>query len=46
VLLDSDPLKDINNTRKIATVIVGGTLLTRDMLDKMLADIEALASKK
>ena len=46
VLLDADPLTDIKNTKKIAIVIVGGKLLTRGTLDKMLADIEALASKK
>jgi hypothetical protein len=46
VLLDADPLKDIKNTRKIASVIVGSKLLTKDMLDKMLADVESTANKK
>jgi adenine deaminase len=46
VLLDANPLKDIKNTQKIASVIVGGKLLTRQTLDKMLAEIEAEASRK
>ena len=46
VLLDADPLKDIKNTHKIASVIVGGKLLTRETLDKMLAEVETEASKK
>jgi imidazolonepropionase-like amidohydrolase len=46
VLLEADPLKDIQNTRKIASVIVAGKLLTRETLDKLLADIEAEANKK
>jgi len=46
VLLDADPLQDINNARKIASVIVGGKILTREMLDKLLTDIEAEANKK
>jgi imidazolonepropionase-like amidohydrolase len=32
VLLDDDPIQDIRNTRRIAAVIRGGTLLTREML--------------
>jgi imidazolonepropionase-like amidohydrolase len=46
VLLDADPLKDIKNTKKIASVIVRGKLLIRKELDKMLADVEAEAGKK
>ncbi len=46
VLLEADPLNDIKNTRKIASVIVAGKLLTREALDKLLADIEAEANKK
>jgi imidazolonepropionase-like amidohydrolase len=45
VLLIADPLKDIKNTNKIASVILGGKLLTRMELDKMLADVEAEAGK-
>jgi imidazolonepropionase-like amidohydrolase len=46
VLLEADPLQDIKNTRKIASVIIGGKLLTREVLDKALADVEAEANKK
>jgi imidazolonepropionase-like amidohydrolase len=46
VLLDSDPLTDIKNTRRIANVIVGGKLLTRSKLDKILTDVETAANKK
>jgi imidazolonepropionase-like amidohydrolase len=33
VLLDADPLDDINNTKKVATVIKGGKLIDRAKLD-------------
>jgi hypothetical protein len=46
ILLDADPLTDIKNTRKIAGVIVGGRLLTREALGKVLADVEAAANGK
>jgi imidazolonepropionase-like amidohydrolase len=44
VLLDANPLDDIKNTQKIAAVVVGGKLLDKAALQKMLADVEA-ASK-
>ncbi len=46
VLLDANPLEDIGNSRKIDAVVTGGKLLPKAELEKMLADIEALASKK
>jgi imidazolonepropionase-like amidohydrolase len=46
VLLDANPLKDIKNTKRIASVIAGGKLVTREALDRMLAEVEAQASKK
>ena len=46
VLLDANPLTDINNTRKIAAVIVGGRYLPKETLQKMLAEVEAVANKK
>jgi len=46
VLLDANPLKDINNTRKIAAVIARGRYLPKEALQKMLADVEALVNKK
>ena len=45
VLLDANPLTEIGNTRKINAVVVGGTLITRPELDKMLADVASLVSK-
>jgi adenine deaminase len=36
VLLDENPLVDINNTRKINAVVANGRLLQRKDLDKML----------
>jgi imidazolonepropionase-like amidohydrolase len=46
VLLDANPLTDINNTRKIEAVIVGGKYLPKETLQKMLAEVEARANKK
>jgi imidazolonepropionase-like amidohydrolase len=46
VLLDANPLDDIGNSRKIDAVVFGGRLFPKTDLQKMLADIEALAGKK
>ncbi len=46
VLLDANPLDNINNTRKINAVILNGRLLDRKTLDKMLADVETEAKQK
>jgi imidazolonepropionase-like amidohydrolase len=45
VLLNADPLQDINNTRSIEAVIFGGKLIQKDALQQMLASIEKLANK-
>lgn len=45
VLLDANPLAEIGNTRKINEVVVGGKLITRPELDKMLADVASLVNK-
>lgn len=37
VMLDADPLSDIRNVGRIATVFVGGRMLGRDQLDALLA---------
>ena len=37
VLLDGDPLADITNTRRIATVVAGGVLLARADLQRLVA---------
>jgi imidazolonepropionase-like amidohydrolase len=46
LLLDADPLADIQNTTKIAAVVANGRLLSRRELDRMLADVEASNKKK
>jgi imidazolonepropionase-like amidohydrolase len=46
VLLDANPLDNISNTTKIASVIYSGRLFMRSDLDKMLADVESVASRK
>lgn len=43
VLLDADPLADIRNTRRIASVIVNGKLIDRAELDSLLARTTATA---
>ncbi len=40
VLLDANPLEDINNTRKINAVILEGKLISRARLDTLLVKIE------
>ncbi|MDC0003465.1 amidohydrolase family protein [Porticoccaceae bacterium] len=39
VLLDADPLADINHSRSINTVIAQGRVFDRQTLDKLLADL-------
>ena len=46
VLLEADPLEDIRNTQKISSVVFNGTLYDKASLQKMLAKIEKLASRK
>jgi len=46
VLLDANPLEDIRNTQRIRAVVLGGRLLERAELDRMLAGLEASAGKK
>jgi hypothetical protein len=45
VLLEANPLENISNTKRINAVIVGGRLIPKVSLDKMLRDAEAVASK-
>ena len=45
VLLDANPLQDIGNTKKIYAVVVGGRLLQREDLDKLLIEVEQQAKK-
>lgn len=46
VLLDANPLQDINNTRKIEAVVYRGKFYDRSALGAMLAKIQKLASQK
>jgi hypothetical protein len=46
ILLDADPVADIKNTTRINAVIQRGRFISRSDLDRMLADVESLASKK
>jgi imidazolonepropionase-like amidohydrolase len=45
VLLDANPLKNIENTRGISAVILKGRLLRRDRLNMLLRESEKLASQ-
>ena len=45
VLLDANPRADIRNTTKINAVVVNGRFLNREELNRILAEIEAAASK-
>jgi imidazolonepropionase-like amidohydrolase len=44
LLLDADPTKDINNTRKIQAVVLAGRYLSRGHLDEILRKVKALTS--
>lgn len=46
ILLDANPLDDIKNTTKINAVIQNGKYLSKETLQKLLAEVEAAASKK
>ena len=46
VLLEASPLENIGNSRKIDAVVVNGRLFPKAELQKMLADVEALARQK
>lgn len=40
ILLDKNPLDNINNTRKIAGVFVNGKWIDKNKIDEMLSDVE------
>jgi hypothetical protein len=46
VVLDANPLDDIRNTRRIEGVMMGERYFPKASLDKMLADVEAVARLK
>jgi hypothetical protein len=39
VLLDANPLVDIANVQRVRAVILGGRLLERSTLDRLLVDV-------
>jgi len=43
IVLDANPLVDIQNTKRIRAVVANGRLFERPALDRMLADAKALA---
>jgi imidazolonepropionase-like amidohydrolase len=45
VLLEADPLQDINNTRRVNAVVINGRVLDRPTLDKMLSDLVASSAQ-
>jgi imidazolonepropionase-like amidohydrolase len=45
VLLEANPLEDINNTKKIAAVLAGGKLYKKNELQEILNRIEARANE-
>jgi cytosine/adenosine deaminase-related metal-dependent hydrolase len=44
VLLDANPIDDIDNTRKIRAVVLAGRYLDRAALDRMLHGVEVAAA--
>jgi hypothetical protein len=46
VLLDDNPLEDIRNTQRIATVMANGRYMGKSELQKMLSELEAAANRK
>lgn len=45
VLLEVNPLEHIANTKKISAVVVNGRYLSKEILQRMLADVESVANK-
>jgi imidazolonepropionase-like amidohydrolase len=46
VLLDANPLDQITNTQKIAAIVEDGRYIDRSALQKMLSELESMASKR
>jgi hypothetical protein len=46
VLLDADPLADINNTRRIAGVVLRGRYLDREQLDDLLGESRSFTRRR
>jgi len=46
LLLEANPLEKIENTKRIAAVVLGGKLFGKQQIDEMLANYEMIASRK
>lgn len=46
VLLEANPLEHIENTKRIAAVVLGGKLFGKQQIDEMLANFEKIANQK
>jgi tetratricopeptide (TPR) repeat protein len=46
LLLEADPLEKIDNTKRIAAVVLGGKLIGKQQIDEMLANFEKFANQK
>ena len=46
VLLDANPLENILNTQHIRAVVLNGKYLSKEALQKMLADVEAAVKRE
>jgi len=46
LLLEADPLDKIDNTKRIAAVVLGGKLFGKPQIDEMLANFEKIANQK
>jgi TolA-binding protein len=46
LLLEADPLEKIENTKRIAAVVLGGKLIGKQQIDEMLANFEKIANQK
>ncbi|MBV9202292.1 MAG: amidohydrolase family protein, partial [Alphaproteobacteria bacterium] len=46
VLLDANPLEDINNTRRIAAVVVGGRYIPKVELERITDEVKSRANRR
>jgi hypothetical protein len=46
ILLEADPLENVENNRRIAAAVVGGKLLPKEALKEMMVDAEATIANR
>ena len=46
VLLDANPLEDVNNTRRIAAVVVGGRYIPKVELERITDEVKSRANRR